>query len=144
MYLCTYYLIFLSSSHVARVVKSEIECGMPVTKGCQPLIYRTRTGLWHLSTSSYVGCQGLDEQKTARILAVHTGTKETKGRIQEHSAKQTTELLRMSMNQVTQVSVLLTGHCHLKGTYSNWDWQTAPSARDVIKNKNRLTCPVQL
>jgi hypothetical protein len=27
MYLCTYYLVFLSVRHAAHVMKSEVECG---------------------------------------------------------------------------------------------------------------------
>lgn len=29
---CTYYLVFLFASHVARVMKSKFECGPPVPK----------------------------------------------------------------------------------------------------------------
>jgi hypothetical protein len=37
MYLCTENLVLFSASHAARVMKSEVECGLPVPKGCRPL-----------------------------------------------------------------------------------------------------------
>jgi hypothetical protein len=42
MNLRAYYLVFLSASHAARAMMSEVECGPPVPKGCRPLSWRMK------------------------------------------------------------------------------------------------------
>jgi CheY-specific phosphatase CheX len=49
----------------------------------------------------------------------------------------TRELLRLNRNQLTQVTGLLTGQCHLKCISSNWELPIAPPA-DVIGKMKQL------
>jgi hypothetical protein len=50
-----------------------------------------------------------------------TGLTQAKGLIRGPSARRTKDLLKLNRDQLRWVVGLLTGHRHLKGTFSNWD-----------------------
>jgi hypothetical protein len=50
-----------------------------------------------------------------------TGLKQAKGFIQGPSARRTKDLLKLNRNQLGWMVGLLTGQCHLKTTFPNWN-----------------------
>jgi hypothetical protein len=50
-----------------------------------------------------------------------TGLKQAKGLISGPSARRTKNLLKLNRDKLRWIVVLYTGHCHLKGPFSNWD-----------------------
>jgi hypothetical protein len=60
-------------------------------------------------------------RKHKEYLESLTGLRQAKGLIQGPSARRTKDLLRLNRDQLRWVVGLLTRHCHLKDTFSNWD-----------------------
>jgi hypothetical protein len=49
------------------------------------------------------------------------GLKQANGLISGPSARRTKDLLKLNRDQLRWIVGLFTGHCHLKGHFSNWD-----------------------
>jgi hypothetical protein len=79
---------------------------------------------WHICKGCQVSGQGLDEQKTWGILAVHSGAKAGNGLL-NRPTKRAGELLNLSRNQLRIMMGLLSGHYHLKGHVYKLCWQEA-------------------
>jgi hypothetical protein len=65
------------------------------------------------------------------------GQRQAMGFLKKPSTKRAGELLNVSTNKLRILTWLLTGHCHLKGTYLNWGLYTVLSVTDANKHPKR-------
>jgi hypothetical protein len=68
-----------------------------------------------------------------------TGLKEAKGFLQGPSVRRTTKQLKFNRNQSRWVTVLLTGHCHLKGHLFKMGLTESPTCERCLEKDESAT-----